>query len=151
MNKNPPGRAGLHIRPRPGNSRLAIESSPDFADFRKPLWRAPAKCTQIQPLPGGLRCTPEASLLSICRSTRLSAIPRALAVWRNSVAGPVRFAALSRRQAAQLWHKARQWDRETHQRGRHGGIIGRVALDVLYVLTFDFLNYTTGRLDRRST
>lgn len=68
-------------------------------------------------------------------------------VWRDSVAGPVRFAPLSRKQAAQLWHKAQHWDRETHQHGRHGGIIGRTALATLYVLLFDFLNYTTGRLD----
>jgi Helix-turn-helix domain len=68
-------------------------------------------------------------------------------VWRGSVAGPVRFAALSRKQAAQLWHKARRWDSETHQPGRHGGIIGRTALAVLYTITFDFLNHRTGRCD----
>jgi len=68
-------------------------------------------------------------------------------VWRNSVAGPVRFTPMSRKDVAKLWHKARAWDRETRQPGRHGGIIGRTALDVLYVLTFDFLNYATGRLD----
>src|SRR4051812_38672970 len=54
---------------------------------------------------------------------------------------------MSRKAAARLWHKARRWDRETHQPGRHGGIIGRVALDVFYVLAFDFLNYASGRLD----
>src|SRR4029079_1075080 len=74
--------------------------------------------------------------------------PRALwPVWRGSVAGPVRFAALSRKQAAQLWHKARRWDRETRQPGRHGGVIGRTALGTLYPLLFDFLNHKTGRLD----
>src|SRR4051812_4677012 len=54
---------------------------------------------------------------------------------------------MSRKAAARLWHKARAWDRETRQPGRHGGVIGRVALDVLYVLTFDFQNFRTGRLD----
>lgn len=68
-------------------------------------------------------------------------------VWRGSVTGPVRFAPFSRKQAAQLWHKARRWDRETRQPGRHGGIIGRTALATLYVLLFDFLNHQTGRLD----
>jgi hypothetical protein len=53
-------------------------------------------------------------------------------VWRNSVAGPVRFAPLSRKQAANLWHQARRWDRDTCQPGRHGGIIGRAALAALY-------------------
>jgi hypothetical protein len=68
-------------------------------------------------------------------------------VWRNSVAGPVRFMPISRKQAAKRWHAARKWDRETRQPGRHGGIIGRTALAVLYTITFDFLNFRTGRLD----
>jgi hypothetical protein len=68
-------------------------------------------------------------------------------VWRNSVAGPVRFAPVSRKQAARLWHAARRWDRDTRQPGRHGGIIGRTALAALYALLFDFLNHRSGRLD----
>jgi hypothetical protein len=50
-------------------------------------------------------------------------------------------------QAAQFWHKARRWDRETRRPGRHGGVIGRTALATLYALLFDFLNYLTGRCD----
>ncbi len=68
-------------------------------------------------------------------------------VWRDSVAGPVRFVPVSRKQAARLWHAARRWDRDTRQPGRHGGIIGRTALAALYALLFDFLNHKTGRLD----
>src|SRR3954452_15433220 len=68
-------------------------------------------------------------------------------VWRNSAAGPVRFAVMSRKQAAKLWHAARRWDRDTYQPGRHGGVIGRVALDVYYALALDFQNFRTGRLD----
>src|SRR3954452_16155178 len=67
--------------------------------------------------------------------------------WRNSAAGPVRFAVMSRKQAARLWHAARRWDSETRQPGRHGGIIGRTALAAMYALLFDFLNHRTGRLD----
>src|SRR4051794_36578572 len=40
---------------------VAIERFPYLADFSKPLWRAPAKCAQSQPLPGGLRCNPGGS------------------------------------------------------------------------------------------
>jgi hypothetical protein len=68
-------------------------------------------------------------------------------VWRSSVAGPMRFAPVSRKAAAKLWHAARRWDRETRQPGRHGGVIGRTALAALYALLFDFLNHRTGRLD----
>ena len=68
-------------------------------------------------------------------------------VWRGSVIAPVRFAAMTRKTAAKLWHAARKWDRETRQPGRHGGIIGRTALTVFYVLAFDFQNFRTGRLD----
>jgi hypothetical protein len=87
-------------------------------------------------------------LLSI--SAALPVFPQTRApwpVWRGSVAGPVRFAAMSRKQAAQLWHKARRWDRDTRQPGRYGGIIGRTALAVLYALALDFQNFRTGRLD----
>jgi Helix-turn-helix domain len=68
-------------------------------------------------------------------------------IWRGSVAGPVQFAPMSRKAAAKIWHKARAWDRGTRQSGRHGGIIGRTALAVLYTLAFDFLNHRTGRCD----
>jgi hypothetical protein len=68
-------------------------------------------------------------------------------VWRGSVTSPVRFAAMTRKTAAKLWHAARKWDRDTRQSGRHGGIIGRTALTVFYVLAFDFQNFATGRLD----
>jgi hypothetical protein len=74
-------------------------------------------------------------------------IPAPWPVWRNSVASPVRFAPVSRKQAAKRWHAARKWDRETRRPGRHGGIIGRTALAVLYTLSFDFQNFRTGRLD----
>src|SRR4051812_19348664 len=96
----------------------------------------------------GCAATPEAPLLSI--SAVLPGFPQTRApwpVWRNSVAGPVRFAAISRKQAAKLWHEARRWDRETRRPGRHGGIIGRTALAVFYAITFDFQNYRTGRCD----
>jgi hypothetical protein len=59
----------------------------------------------------------------------------------------MRFAPISRKAAARLWHAARRWDRETRQPRRHGGIIGRTALAALYALLFDFLNHQTGRLD----
>src|SRR3954451_3538230 len=39
-------------------SATGIERFPEFAEIRKPLWRAPMKCAQNQPLPGGLRCNP---------------------------------------------------------------------------------------------
>jgi len=46
-----------------------------------------------------------------------------------------------------LWHRARDFDRGTHQPGRHGGAVGHTALQVLHALIFDFLNHRTGRLD----
>ena len=46
-----------------------------------------------------------------------------------------------------LWHRARDFDRATHQPGQHGGAVGHTALQVLHSLIFDFLNHRTGRLD----
>src|SRR3954453_15201347 len=54
---------------------------------------------------------------------------------------------MPRKAAAKLRPKARLWDRDPRQPGRHGGVIGRTALGTLYVLLFDFLNHRTGRLD----
>jgi hypothetical protein len=68
-------------------------------------------------------------------------------VWRDSVRQQVRFAPLPKKEAARRWHKARRFDRQTHTPGKHGGAIGPTGLAVLYALLFDFLDYTTGRLD----
>jgi hypothetical protein len=68
-------------------------------------------------------------------------------VWTGSVANPVRFAPMAKKAAVRLWHRARDFDRGTHQPGRHGGAVGPTALQVLHALIFDFLNHRTGRLD----
>ena len=46
-----------------------------------------------------------------------------------------------------MYHKARHFERQTRQRGKQNGALGRNGLAVLYVLLFDFLNYRSGRLD----
>lgn len=68
-------------------------------------------------------------------------------VWRDSTTENVRFVPLPKKKAAQLWHKAKRFDCRTHATGKHGGVLGRTALDVLYALLFEFLDYATGRLD----
>lgn len=68
-------------------------------------------------------------------------------VWRDSTTRNVGFQPLPKKQAARIWHKARAFDRATHQPGRHGGAVGRTALAVLHALLFEFLNYRTGQLD----
>ena len=68
-------------------------------------------------------------------------------VWSGSVAKPVQFAAMPKKAAVRLWHRARDFDRSTHQPGHHGGAAGHTGLAVLGTLIFDFLNHRTGRLD----
>jgi hypothetical protein len=65
-------------------------------------------------------------------------------VWAGSVAKPIRFAPMAKKAAVRLWHRARDFDRSTHQPGRHGGALGPTALAVLHALIFDFLNHRTG-------
>ena len=80
----------------------------------------------------------------------LPALPQTFAawpVWSGSVAAPVRFVAMPKKAAVKLWHRARDFDRGTHESGRHGGAVGFTALQVLHALIFDFLNFRTGRLD----
>src|SRR6185436_4736245 len=66
-------------------------------------------------------------------------------VWSGSTSLPVRFAPTPEKAAVRLWHRARDFDRGTHQLGRHGGALGLTALAVLHALIFDFLNHRTGR------
>jgi hypothetical protein len=68
-------------------------------------------------------------------------------VWSDSTTSPVRFAAMPKKAAVRLWHRARDFDRGTHQPGHHGGVVGHTGLAVLHALIFDFLNHRTGRLD----
>ena len=68
-------------------------------------------------------------------------------VWSGSTTAPIRFAPMAKKVAVRLWHRARDFDRGTHQAGKHGGAVGPTALAVLHALIFDFLNHRTGRLD----
>jgi hypothetical protein len=80
----------------------------------------------------------------------LAALARTYApwpVWSDSTTQPVRFAPLAKKAAVRLWHRARDFDRGTHQAGQHGGALGHTGLTVLHALIFDFLNFRTGRLD----
>ena len=68
-------------------------------------------------------------------------------VWSDSTTQTIRFQPMPKKAAVRLWHRARDFDRGTHQPGRHGGAVGRTALAVLHALVFDFANFRTGRLD----
>ena len=54
---------------------------------------------------------------------------------------------MSKKAAVKLWHRARDFDRQTRRAGHHGGVVGPTTLAVLHSLIFDFLNYANGRLD----
>ena len=68
-------------------------------------------------------------------------------VWRDSTTATVIFTPLPKKKAIKLWHKARQFERQTRQPGKQDGLLGRNGLLVLQALIFDFLNYISGRLD----
>src|SRR4051812_30559785 len=48
----------------------------------------------------------------------------AFPVWAESTAKPVQFTPLPKKQAVLLWHRARDFDRQTHKPGMRGGAIG---------------------------
>jgi hypothetical protein len=68
-------------------------------------------------------------------------------VWSDSTTKEVRFQPMPKRIAVRLWHRARDFDRRTHEKGKHGGAVGHSALQVLHTLIFDFLNFMSGQLD----
>jgi hypothetical protein len=67
-------------------------------------------------------------------------------VWRDSTTAEVKFAPMSKKRAVQLFHKARAFERQTRQRGKQDGALGRNGIAVLHTMLFDFINYATGHL-----
>jgi hypothetical protein len=67
-------------------------------------------------------------------------------VWSDSTTKEVRFQPMTKRQAVQLWHDARRFERQTREPGKQDGAIGRNGLAILQALLFDFLNYRCGAL-----
>lgn len=75
-------------------------------------------------------------------------------VWKDSARSEIKFAALPKRQAVRIFHDARRFERQTavsridaYGRRTTQGKIGRMGILVLHSLLFDFLNYSSGRLD----
>ena len=68
-------------------------------------------------------------------------------VWSDSTRTEIKFQPMPKKAATRLWHRARDFDRQTRRKDHHGGAVGHSALQVLHTLIFDFLNYTSGRLD----
>jgi hypothetical protein len=68
-------------------------------------------------------------------------------VWSGSTTKTVQFTPLPKKAALRLWRYAQELDRQTKEKGRHGGAIGHTGLKVLHALIFDFLNFASGRLD----
>src|SRR3954467_13910239 len=76
--------------------------------------------------------TPLSHLLPpLPRFTALSRTYAPWPVWSDSTTETVRFAPMPKKAAVRLWHRARDFDRGTHQPGRHGGAVGHTALQVL--------------------
>jgi len=68
-------------------------------------------------------------------------------VWSDSTTKEIRFEPMPKKIATRLWHRARDFDRQSKRKDHHGGAVGHAALQVLHALIFDFLNYRSGRLD----
>jgi hypothetical protein len=78
------------------------------------------------------------------RKTNLSERRRC---WRDSTTTETKWTPLARAEAGRRWHKLRRLDCSHHVKGKHGGVVGRVALHVYHTLAFDCLRYATGKLD----
>jgi hypothetical protein len=50
-------------------------------------------------------------------------------------------------EAVKLWHRIRDFERQTRQPGRQDGAVTRNGLAVAHALIFDFMNFRTGQLD----
>ena len=68
-------------------------------------------------------------------------------VWSGSTTKEIKYQPMPRKAATRLWHRARDFDRQTRRKAHHGGAVGPSALQVLHALIFDFLNFRSGQLD----
>jgi hypothetical protein len=68
-------------------------------------------------------------------------------VWSGSTTKEIKYQPMPRKAATRLWHRARDFDRQTRRKDHHGGAVGPSALQVLHTLIFDFLNFRSGQLD----
>jgi hypothetical protein len=92
--------------------------------------------------------TEECTLMPFAHPALLAALPGfaepktyvASPVWSESTRTEVRFQPMPKKAATRLWHRARGFDRQTRQKGRHGGNVDHSALQVLHALVSDFLN-----------
>ena len=82
-------------------------------------------------------------------------------VWKDSSSANIKFVPMTKRDAVNIYHNARHFERATRGRtqsrhvwkgrtaklSRQDGKVSRAGLQVLHALLFDFLNYKSGRLD----
>ena len=66
---------------------------------------------------------------------------------KDSTTKPVRFAPMTRQEAARLYQQAERMECATRRPGRQDGAIGRNGLAVLRAFLFGFINHKTGQLD----
>jgi len=64
----------------------------------------------------------------------------------DSTDKPIQFTPLSKKRAANLYHQARRFERQSREFGKQDGALGRNGLKVLESLLFDFLRHVTGEL-----
>lgn len=68
-------------------------------------------------------------------------------VWKDSTTARVKFQPVALKDARRLYRRAEDFERQTRQKGRQDGALGRNGLMILDALLFGFLNYRTGQLD----
>jgi hypothetical protein len=92
------------------------------------------------------RISPLGSLIGTIRGEFGGAERAPWPVWSGSTRKPVQFQPMPRRVAVRKWHDARRYERQTRQKGKQDGALGRNGLAVLHAFLFDFLNHRTGQL-----
>lgn len=68
-------------------------------------------------------------------------------VWGGSTRKPVQFQPMTKRQAVNLWHDLRRFERQTREKGKQDGAIGRNGLAVGHAILFDLIDRPTGQLE----
>ena len=155
----PAEKAGHEVRSRPGEWwRLVNPSFPDLRplSIENDVFDDGELCADFRPLCGGLQPERSSLMRSFAQCLPLpvpalaGTIPKTYAawpVWSDSTTKEIKYQPMPRKAATRLWHRARDFDRQTRRKDHHGGAVGHSALQVLHALIFDFLNFRSGQLD----
>ena len=123
---------------------MPFESTPNTPQSR-PFWRPESARQNLETRQCGM--LPLGSALGTVQINHRLGDKAPWPVWGGSTRKPVQFQPMTKRQAVNLWHDLRRFERQTREKGKQDGAIGRNGLAVGHAILFDLIDRPTGQLE----